>query len=198
MDRIYRPLKPALPKPPPEHRKENEKTCFYHLPPELRIAIYCLALENVTIHILPLKTDSRATCPHPLMRTSKQVRNEVLPIIHSSCSIRAVVTDFSFTGLLDFLTRIPPDEQKYLLKNEHLSVKLCTTLTPPGNLESLRRWLHYRADHCRPQPNWRYSGPHPSSKVANDLKRRVKRMTEERKKRELERMVRAIGVNLDR
>lgn len=195
MARIQRALQPA-PLRPQSELDTTKKTCFYDLPAELRVEIYKLALENVKIHVLPLKSHLRQYCPHALVRTSRQVRHEVLPIIHSNCSIHATVTDFNFTGLLAFLARIPPDDQAYLLKNDHLSVRLCTTLSPPGNLESLRRWLHYRADTCRPQPNWRYSGPHPSSKVANDLRRRWKRMTELDKKLELQKMVKAIGVFL--
>ena len=194
--RTHRIIQPAPPRVSPEYARQNGGLSFYSLPPELRIEIYCLVLANVKIHVLPLTTDPRRTCPHPLVRTSKQVRNEVLPIIHSSCDIRAVVTDFNFTGLLAFLSRIPADDQKYLLRNEHLSVRLCTTLAPPGNLDSLRKWLHDRADQHRPQPNWRYSGPCPSQKVANDLKRRVKRMPEVGKQMELMKMVTAIGVDL--
>ena len=191
--RVHRPLQPA----PPKEKVEviPRKTCFYDLPPELRVEIYKLVLENVYIHILPPETDSRQKNPHALVRTSRQVRHEVLPIIHGQCRIHATVTDFDFAGLLEFLSRIPPHDEKCLLKNGTLSIRLCTTLSPPGNLDSLRRWLHYRADKCRPQPNWRYSGPPPSSKVANDLKRRVKRMKEEEKKKELEKMVKAIGVH---
>ncbi|KAK3723273.1 hypothetical protein LTR37_001996 [Vermiconidia calcicola] len=198
MARTIRPLQPAPPRQaqptwPPSH----QKTTFYDLPAELRIEIYKLALQTVVLHILPPGTSSARQNPHALVRTSRQIRFEVLPIIHSTCSIRANVTDFNFSGILAFLARIPPDDQKYLLKNDNLSVKLHTTQSIPGNLESLRRWLHYRADVCKPQPRWRYSGPHPSKKVANDMRRRVKRMTTERgKRRELVEMVRAIGVGL--
>ena len=193
MARRHRPIQPAPVQPKPLWTTQ-ENTSFYDLPAELRIEIYKLVLENVTIHILPSRTHSRNQYPHPLVRTSRQVRHEVLPIIHSICRLHTVVTDFNFAGLLTFLSRIPPDDEKCLLKNDRLTIRLCTTLSPPGNLDSLRRWLHYRADLCRPQPNWKYSGPHPSGKVANDLRRRIKRMTEKEKRIELVTMVKSIGV----
>ena len=122
------------------------------------------------------------------------IRNEVLPIIHSTCKIRSTVTDFNFAGLLEFIARIPPDEEACLLKNANLSIQLCTSADPAGSLESLRKWLKYRGDKCRPQPHWRYSGPRPSTKVQNDLRRRAKRMTELNKKEELKVMMKALDV----
>jgi hypothetical protein len=189
----YRAIQPAPIRPKPG-TSDYEPTSFYDLPAELRIEIYKLALRNVTIHILPPRADKKNQ--HPLVLTSKQVRNEALPIIHSMCSIHSNVTDFNFYGLLEFLARIPPDDQKYLLKNDNLTIRLCTSSEPCGSLESLRKWLHYRGDKCRPQPNWRYTGPRPNSKVANDLRRRVKRMTEQNKKEELKVMLKALDVGL--
>ena len=192
----HRRLQPAPPRPRQPPAFPENGTSFYDLPPELRIEIYNLVLSNVTLHILPPTTTSRRRHPHALLRTSHQIRNEVLPLVHSSCPIRAEVTDFNFDGLLTWLARIPPLEQKYLVKNSSLRVSLCTTLQPPGELGTLRRWLHDRADPCREQPNWTYSGPTPSSKVANDLRRRIRRMKEPRKQAELKKMVKAIGVAL--
>lgn len=117
-----------------------------------------------------------------------------MPIIHSTCIIECSVTDFNFTGLLDFMKRIPPDEQKHLLKNENLRIRLHTSLEPRGQLDTLRKWLQYRADKCRPQPKWRYAGARPSTKVQNDLRRREKRMTEPEKKEELRVMLKALRV----
>nr|POE80031.1 hypothetical protein CFP56_08097 [Quercus suber] len=191
-----RELRPAPPRkplsldpvwPPP-------KTCFYDLPAELRIEIYRLALESVHIHILPQSSGTPA-CPHSLIRTSRQVRLEVLPIMHSMCEIRVNITDFNFEPLLTWLARIPPDQESNLTKNNSLSIRLCTSAKPSSvNGDSLRRWLHLRADVFRPQPRWKYSGPNPKPPTANDLKRRAKRMTEQGKKRELEAMLKAIGV----
>lgn len=74
-------------------------------------------------------------------------------------------------------------------------MRLCTSTKPDALGDStLRKWLKLRADKYRPQPKWRYSGPLPKNKVANDLKRRVKRMTEEGKRAELVVMLNAIGV----
>lgn len=193
MARIHRPIYPAPPRPKPGSVELEQPTCFYDLPAELRIEIYKLALHNVIIKILPPKADGVAA-PHALVRTSRQIRNEVLPIIHSTCAIESSVTDFNFDGLLDFMKRIPPDEQKHLLKNNNLTIRLNTSIDPCASPESLRRWLHYRGDKYRPQPRWKYSGPRPSTKVQNDLRRRVKRMREENKKEELKAMLRAIDV----
>lgn len=192
-----RAIRPAQPRAPERPTLEPPGVCFYDLPAELRIEVYKLVLENVIIHVLPPGVVEERHAPHALVCTSRQVRHEVLPIIHSVCKIRAAVTDFNFEGLLAFINRIPPDDQRHLLKNQNLKVELCTTLTPPGMNLSLRKWLHDRADDCRPQPNWEYHGPRPSPKVANDLKRRAKRMPEPGKQAEFVKMVRAIGVCVD-
>ncbi|KAK4541895.1 hypothetical protein LTR36_007259 [Oleoguttula mirabilis] len=187
----HRILKPAPPRT--FISAEPKRTDFFDLPAELRIEIYKLVLDSVVIHILPLYEDNHR-CPHALVLTSRQVRNEVLPIIHSTCAIRANVTDFNFSGLLAWMERVPPDQQAHLCKNRALTVRLCTSLKPAGFCENLRKWLHLRADLHRPQPDWEYSGPTPKNKVANDLRRRVKRMPEEGKRQEMAVMLGAIGV----
>lgn len=194
MNRHPRRIQPAPPRPIIEWTR---KTCFYDLPAELRIEIYKLVLEDVTIHILPLNADTRNHCQHALALTSRQVRHEVIPVIHSTCAIRADVTDFNFSGMLQWMNRIPAPDQKYLLQNERLSINLCTTKDPPTD-PSLRKWLKARADPYRPQPRWVYSGPRPTSKVANDLKRRAKRMhAEHGKQTELKTMLEAVDVSVD-
>nr|POF17032.1 hypothetical protein CFP56_57848 [Quercus suber] len=173
-------------------------TCFLDLPAELRIEVYRRALESVQIHILP-ESSGTPSCPHALIRTSRQVRMEVLPIMHSMCEIRVSITDFNFEPLLTWLARIPPHQEFNLARNNSLSIRLCTS-SKPRNIygDSLRKWLHLRADVFRPQPPWRYSGTLPKSPTANDLKRRVKRMSEHGKRRELIIMLKAIGVIEDR
>jgi len=201
--RTLKPLQPALPRQylPPQPLlplETSHRTNFYSLPAELRLEIYRLALRKVTIHILPSvdreDATSRHHAPHALLRTSREIRAEVQPFIHSTCPIHAAVTDFDFAGLLTWLHRIPAEEQKQLVKNGNLSINLCTTKNIPGDLPTLRRWLHDRADGCRVQPTWLYWGPRPCGKISNDLRRRVKRMKEVKKKRELARMLVAIGV----
>lgn len=192
--RMLRPIKPAP--PPPTVIDQPKSTTFFDLPAELRIEIYKLVLDNVIIHVLPLQSQERH-CPHALVRTSRQVRNEALPIIHASCEIRAVVTDFNFGGMLAWIDRIPSQAQGYLSKNENLSIRLCTSTTNPnGDEQSLRRWLKMRADRYRAQPNWQYSGPAPNSKMANSMKRKAKRMPEEGKKHEMIKMLNAVSVVL--
>jgi hypothetical protein len=196
-------LLPALrrPPPPPDHKG----TCLYDLPAELRIEIYKLALESVQIHILPPNSSERNN-PHGLVLTSRQVRNEVLPLIHNSCAIRIDITDFNFDGLLAFMSRMPPDQEANLRKNTKLEIRLCTTTTPNGkkgeacnsmrNSASLRKWLHVRADKYRPQPNWVYSGPVPDYKTAYEMRRRAKRTRIAGERMELVRMLKAIGVDV--
>lgn len=174
------------PPPPPPTRT------FFDLPAEIRIEIYRLALHRVTIQIVP--PDSTRRCPHALIRTSRQTRHEVLPLIHSTCPIRANVTDFNFAGLLAWLGRIPATEQHHLAKNPDLMIFVTTTEKGAREGGTLRQWLHLRADKCRAQPVWRYSGPPPQKSVASDMRRRVKRMSEEGKRAELVRMLGAIGV----
>lgn len=188
-----------VPRPQP-HRG----TSFYDLPAELRIEIYKLALSSVKIHILP-PNSIRVRQPHALVRTSRQVRNEVLPLIHKSCAINVEVTDFNFDGLLEFMTRIPSEQEVNLRKNPTLQIQLSTTSTPNGkkdktsnsmkNTGSLRKWLHLRADPHRPQPNWVYCGPQPDVKTSYEMRRRAKRTKKKGERRELMRMLKAISVD---
>lgn len=172
------------------------------LPAEIRVEIYKLVLENVTLHILPLEARLERRAPHPLTRVSKLVRNEVLPIIHANCPIQAMVTDFNFNGMLEFMARIPPQDQKALMKNGRLKIQMCTTgekskCHQPGVNDngSLRRWLTYRADKYRVQPTWEYCGAWPGSKVEAAIRRKIGRMTEEGKKQELIKLGSSIGMS---
>jgi len=123
------------------------------------------------------------------------VRNEALPLIHSLCPIRANVTDFDFSGMLAWIQRIPSSQEANLCKNQNLRVMLCTTSTKPVCMGAeLRKWLHMRADQHRPQPAWEYSGAQAQAVVANDLRRRCKRMPEMGKRLELLRMLDAMRV----
>jgi hypothetical protein len=182
----------------PRQTDETHQTNFFDLPAEIRVEIYKLVLHDVIIHILPLSAEQSRHCPHPLVRTSRQARNEVLPIIHSTCAIRANVTDFNFTGLLEWMRRIPPTQLHHLVKNDNLEIKLCTTAKPPrGFCLGLRQWLQQRADKYRPQARWKYSGATPPVRaVSNDLRRRAKRMPEEGKRSEFLVMLEALKVQL--
>lgn len=192
------PLKPLLPAPPrfrdPPPIIIGRKVGFLDLPAELRIEIYNLVLKKVVIHILPSNSDRQQPAPHGLLRTCRQIRQEVLPIIHTSCAIRATITDFDFSGLLTWLSRVSGDGHKALAKNAGLVIHFCASEKVPSDLPFLRRWLHDRADPYRPQPSWRYSGPRANVKVANDLKRRLRRMKEVRKQAELKKIAKALGV----
>jgi hypothetical protein len=210
-----------MPAPPPPSQRPHRRllpawkgvpsadprkpTCFYDLPAELRVEIYKLALSSVQIHILPPNSSERNN-PHALVLTSRQVRNEVLPLIHNSCAIRIDITDFNFDGLLAFMARMPPDQEANLRKNTKLSIRLCTTTTPDArkgdpcnsmkNSPSLRRWLHVRADPYRPQPNWIYSGPVPDYKTSYEMRRRAKRTKKQGEQAELIKMLQSIGVDV--
>lgn len=213
--RPYRTLQPAQPRSQHQNGQDTTGTKFYDLPAELRIEIYRLALSSVTIHILPPNTTNRQKLPHGLVRTTRQVRNEVLPLIHNSCPIKAVVTDFNFDGLLTWMDRMPPDQESNLCKNGNLRIELCTTTnaaqdaakTGAGvqkqsscnsmkNSGILRKWLRMRADAHRPQPQWMYSGPKPDYKTMNEMRRRAKRAAKAGEKRELVIMLKAIGVEV--
>lgn len=183
----------------------HKGTSLYELPAELRIEIYKLALSSVQLHVLP-PNSGRQCSPHALVLTSRQVRNEVLPLIHASCAIRVDVTDFNFDGLLAFMARIPSEQEVHLRKNPNLQIQLCTTATPNGkkdktcnsmrNTASLRKWLHVRADPYRPQPNWVYTGPAPDYRTAYEMRRRAKRTKKDGERRELMKMLKAIGVDV--
>ncbi|EME82947.1 uncharacterized protein MYCFIDRAFT_174453 [Pseudocercospora fijiensis CIRAD86] len=156
--------------------------------------IYKLALDGVVIHILPPNTVEERKIPHALTRTSRQVRNEVLPLIHSLCPIRCAVTDFNFDGLLLWMSRVPPHEERNLKKNHHLVIRFNTSNQPQRSMESLRKWLHMRADVHRPQPKWHYTGAIPSNKVCADLRRRCKRMKEYGKQWEMLQILKALQI----
>ena len=194
----HRVLAPAPPRslPPNSIPDPPSPTTFFDLPAEIRVEVYKFVLTNVTIHILPLQEPLATHHPHSLALTSRQVRYETLPLIHSLCPILVNITDFNFSGIVQWLSRIPPNQQYHLAKNEDLIVRLNTSNKGAGFCDNLRQWLHTRADPYRPQPGWRYVGPTPKNKVANDLRRRLKRMTEEGKKREMEVMLAAIGVRV--
>ncbi|USW49565.1 Putative 2EXR domain-containing protein [Septoria linicola] len=198
-----RPLQPAPPRAPPPTK---DTTSFFDLPAELRIEIYKLALERVVIHILPTNskngTDTpddnprRLQMPHSLTRASRQVRNEVLPLMHASCPIKCAVTDFNFDGLLQWIKRVPPHEETHLKKNKNLQITL-NTAEPnvPKIMDSMRKWLHMRADRCRPQPDWKYAGSAVQNKVGADLRRRTKRMTEFGKQKEMLKILDALNIS---
>jgi hypothetical protein len=184
------PLAPAPPKPAPIF---TPRVTFFDLPAELRIEIYRLALENVIIHILPVASPNDKL-PHALTRTSRQVRNEVLPLMHSICPIRSSVTEFNFDGLLLWMSRVPPHEEANLKKNPDMRIFFTTNNQPQRSMDSLRKWLHMRADKYRPQPQWQYSGTTPNNKVCADLRRRTKRMKEARKQKEMVKILKALNV----
>lgn len=196
----YRMLAPA-PIRRPSPSDGPYQTTFYDLPPELRLEVYKLILENTIIHILPAESDDERRKPHALMRASKVVRNEALPIIYTTCSITANVTDFNFTGMLAWMQRVPPHQEHYLARNSDLKICLSTSGPTSSNkgahfCRNLRQWLHLRSDKHRKQPQWKYSGPQLPRPVANDLKRRVGRMTEQGKRQELKKMLEAVGVQV--
>lgn len=177
---------------------------LYDIPAEIRVEIYKIVLENVTVHILPRESQQERRAPHPLTRTSRVVRNEVLPIIHSTCAIKATITDFNFSPLLDFMARIPPQDEKALTKNTRLKIQLCTTLDKSRGSSSqsindggsLRKWLTYRADPYRLQPHWEYCGAWPGRRVETEIRRRISRMKEAGKRDEM--VAVAKGMKLER
>lgn len=176
----------------PRQPSEYGGKCLNDLPAELRVEIYKMVLQDVTIHILPMEARLERRAPHPLTRVSKPLRNEVLPIIHANCPIEAMITDFNFSGMLAFMQRIPPEDEKALAMNDRLKIQLCTTGENTKGVQwnvsdsiSLGRWLRYRADKCRLQPKWEYCGIWPGSKVESAIRRKISRMTEDGKKQEL-------------
>lgn len=211
VERPLAPLAPATARPQQHsasHRARSRQDPFIYgekdligLPPEIRVEIYKMVLEDVVIHILPLEARLERRAPHPLTRVNQLIRNEVLPIIHSICPIEAMITDFNFSGMLAFMQRIPPQDEKALMKNENLKIQLCTTGEKSKGVQwnvsdslSLGRWLRYRADKCRPQPKWKYCGVWPGSKVESAIRRKISRMTEDGKKQELIKLGTAVGM----
>lgn len=191
-----RPLAPLAPAPPKPRHVEQSRVTFYDLPAELRIEIYRMALEGVTIHIKPLGTPDTMCSPQPFSRVSKQVRNEALPLIHSLCPITSTVQDFNFDGVLAWIARVPPHEEGNLAKNKSLTINLATSggNQPYREMASLRHWLHMRSDKFRPYPNWVYQGPQPGSKVCADLRRRCKRLKEYRRQKEMVKILEGINI----
>lgn len=171
--------------PPPEYPNYYQSTSTSHHtnPPT----------TTTTYHPKPRQTPN----PHPLTLTSHLIRNETQSLILTTCPIHATITNFDFTPLLVYLNRIPPDEQKFLTRNPNLHIDLRITATEGlGALESLRKWLHLRADEYRPQGDWHYKGLRPGTRVVNDLRRRVRRMKKEvGKRKEFVVMLEGLGVH---
>lgn len=182
----------AIPVP---NRDTSVGTCFLDLPAELRITIYKLALAKVRIHLLPPgKENDRPS--HALIRTSKQVRNDVLPLYYAICPIDAVVNDLNFSGLLDWEQKVSvhADDERALSKNTNLTIRLCMTQQwdKNKNFTSLNKWLHRRADVCRTQFAWQYKAPSGTIKLY-DLTHKAKRCADERKQKEMIKILDAFG-----
>lgn len=186
-------LAPAPPRPPPAY---VPRVTFLDLPAELRVEIYKLALENITVHVVPIHCDEQRRQPLALTRTSRQIRQEVIPLMHALCPIRCSITDFNFDSLLGWLQRIAPAQQANLCKNEGLTINFSTSSGLP-RIESLRKWLHIRADPHRSQPNWRYSGSRPADKICKDLSRKCKRMRDRGRQQEFALILASLDVPTD-
>lgn len=170
--------------PPPEYPNYFHSTSTSHHtnPPT----------TTTTYHPKPHQTPK----PHPLTLTTHLIRDETLPLIHTICPIHATITNFDFNPLLTFLNRIPPEEQHLLTRNPNLTIELQVKATEGlGALESLRKWLKLRADEFRPQGDWKYKGSRPGTRVVNDLRRRVRRMKEEGKRKEFVTMLEGLNVH---
>lgn len=162
--------------------------------------------NNTTNTLPPLVEHKTRTYPnpHPLALVSHSVRDEVLAVLHQHCPINCTIYDLDFTPLLTFYKRIGPNNMIYLQRNKNLTITLNMSHNKDqlGPLDSMRQWLHKRADPHVLQPDWQYEGARPSSKVGNDLKRRWKRMSQSKsegeagKRVELEKMVKALKVDL--
>lgn len=177
------------------NRGGSGSTCFLDLPAELRNTIYKLALSKVRIHLLPPgKKHDRPS--HGLIRTSKQVRNDVLPLYYAICPIEAVVNDLDFSGLLEWEQKLSlhADDERALRKNQSLTIRLCMTKLwdKNKNFSPLNKWLHRRADSCRPQFAWVYKSSSGTMKVY-DLTHKAKRCTNENKQKEMIKILEAFG-----
>ncbi|KAF2858261.1 hypothetical protein K470DRAFT_260011 [Piedraia hortae CBS 480.64] len=207
----YRAIQPAplkqFARPPPD------VTGLMRLPAELRVEIFTWYLSSisVTINCGPqsnnISTRYRCRCGNrcpicrnynagalSLLLVSKQIRNEALPIMLRHSPITAIIRDLDFTPLLEWMSRMPFGDEPKLAKNKNLFIEMSHSMSEglPKEGQSLRRWLHLRADKCRPQPNWQYVGG-LNSKALSGLKRRAKRMNEVGKREELEKLIGAVS-----
>lgn len=144
---------------------------FFHLPAEIRNAIYELLICDTTLTLpssicapskkarLPLKR--RKSLPTPIngvLLASRQCRREYLAVLLSTVSVIVEVKDFDFECLMRVSERLGDLEFKSLQSNRHLTVYLMNQNCSGNNLTALRKWLSYRGEAEAPLP-WKYEFP---------------------------------------
>jgi hypothetical protein len=110
-----------------------DRATFFALPAELRLEIYHLATQDFTLTLRSdldknprknsLKPDNYTTHPRPipsLLLVSRQCRNETLPILLSTATIKIRVSDFDFKDLVRVEGSLYATELKALRRNENV------------------------------------------------------------------------------
>lgn len=135
---------------------QTKQINFFSLPAELRNDIYELAAHDSTLHLFNPSTAKSKLKPIPaLLLASRQTRIEYLPILLSTASIKATVTDFNFKTLQSVLSSLYSTEQKALRSNNHLTIVLRFKKCSDDAYANLRRWTTDRASSLD-KIAWRY------------------------------------------
>ncbi|KAF2162980.1 hypothetical protein M409DRAFT_26829 [Zasmidium cellare ATCC 36951] len=135
----------------------NNQKSFFSLPAELRNDIYELAASEITLQLFnPTPSKSQKTKPIPaLLLANRQCRNEFLPVLLSTASIKASITDFDFNPLLRVTGSLYSTELKALRANPNLKISLRAKKCPNDAYPNLRRWCINRASSLDRLP-WSY------------------------------------------
>ncbi|KAK4502223.1 hypothetical protein PRZ48_005648 [Zasmidium cellare] len=139
----------------PVATNKNYKT-FFDLPAELRNDIYSLAASDLILHLFNPSTKTQKQKPIPaLLLANRQCRNEFLPILLSTATIKASITDFDFSPLLRVTGSLYATELKSLRANPNLKISLRTKKCTNDAYPNLRRWCINRASSLDRLP-WSY------------------------------------------
>ncbi|KAK3700973.1 hypothetical protein LTR37_015679 [Vermiconidia calcicola] len=129
-----------------KNKETPDRFPLLKLPAELRNNVYEKVSEDTTAYISK-RTRGRLACSSSLLRVSRQVRDEFLPILmlHAS-EIVAKVEEFNFRHLVTFLNRLSDLELKSLSTSAQVSsrtIRIELQMRNPQvvDLPLLVRWL---------------------------------------------------------
>jgi hypothetical protein len=116
--------------------------------------------------------------PSGLALTTRQVRQEALPLRYRFGRLRACVIDLDFEGLLAFTTRLTPSQRKDVYDNHNLEIRLrqskpaeVDAIVSNKSVKSLKAWAVDRVRVDQQQPRWRYTGPYTNHSAALQARR---------------------------
>lgn len=111
------------------------------LPCRISNDIYELVAADINLHLFAPSAKSNKRKPPPgLLLSNRQCRNEFLPILLSSASVKASITDFDFSPLIRVAGSLYSTELKALRTNPNLKISLRMKRCTNQVYVNLRRW----------------------------------------------------------